>query len=357
MNIFVSAGDLSGEIHLAGLVKELKKIDGSISISALGGSRLKEVSNDFLADIVNINAFGFLPIKQILYLKKVYAQVKTLFLRQKPDKVILTDYYGFNIRLARLAKSLNIPVYYFISPQVWASRSGRIAKLKDCVKKMLLIFPFEEKLYRARGVDAVFVGHPLLDKIEQKTNLDISKPPAIGLFPGSRKDAIERHLPVIIKTAEILKEKIPARFMMFNSNATLKTRLPSFIELKSPDDMDARKSIDIAVCPSGTVSLENALYGIPMAVMYKLSLINYLIIRTLIKVKHITIANILMDKPIVKEFIQFDAKPQKIAEHVLELLHPEIYARKVGELIEVRKVLGEGGALKRTAQIIVKEML
>jgi lipid-A-disaccharide synthase len=355
MNIFVSAGDLSGEIHLAGLIKELKKIDQNVSITALGGGRLKEVSNDFLADIVNINAFGFLPIKQILYLKKVYAQVKTLFLRKKPDKVILTDYYGFNIRLARLAKSLNIPVYYFISPQVWASRSGRISKLKDCIKKMLVIFPFEEKLYRARGVDAVFVGHPLIDKIEQKPSSDISKPPLIGLFPGSRKDTIERHLPVIIKTAEILKEKIPVRFMMFNSTPALKNRLPSFIELKSPDDMDARKSIDIAVCPSGTVSLENALLGIPMVVMYKLSLINYLIIRALIKVKHITIANILMDKSIVKEFIQFDAKAEKIAAHILELLSPEIYANKVEELIEVRKVLGAGGALRRAAQIIINE--
>lgn len=354
MRIFVSAGDLSGEIHLAALVKELKKIDENILISAIGGDNLKAVSDAFIADIVHINAFGFLPIKQILSLKKVYAQVKKLFLSQKPDKVILTDYYGFNIRIAWLAKSLKIPVYYFISPQVWASRSGRIDKLKACVEKMLVIFPFEEKLYRSRGVDAVFVGHPLIDKIEQKQVLEISKPPVIALFPGSRSQAIKRHLPVIIRTAEILRQKIQARFVMFNSDMGLKKRLPSFIELKNPEDMEARKSADAAICPSGTVSLENALMGIPMAVMYKLSLINYLIIRALIKVKYITIANILMDKAIVKEFIQFDAKPERIVGYVLELLEPSVHAAKVKDLLEVRGKLGGGGALRRAAKIIVE---
>ncbi|MDR3049208.1 MAG: lipid-A-disaccharide synthase [Elusimicrobiota bacterium] len=353
--IFVSAGDLSGEIHLTNLVKEIKKIEPSVHIIGEGGQYLKEVCGEFVCDIVNINAFGFLPIKQIFFLKKVLKQIKKIFLEQKIDKVILTDYYGFHIIVARLAKSLNIPVYYFISPQVWASRIGRIEKLKQVVKKMLVIFPFEEKLYRDRGVDAVFVGHPLIDKVAQKENFNITQPPIIGLFPGSRKDTIKRHLPIILETAKILKEKLNANFVMFSASQSqfLNANFPEYIRLANADDWDTRKSIDIAICPSGTVSLENALLGIPMAVMYKLSNFNYFFIKAIIKVKYITIVNILAGKSIVPEFIQFDAFPQKIANNIIKQLAPQNYQNKTQEILSIRKIFGSSGAVKRAADIIL----
>ncbi|MDR0822898.1 MAG: lipid-A-disaccharide synthase [Endomicrobium sp.] len=353
--IFVSAGDLSGEIHLTNLVKEIKKIEPSAHIIGEGGRYLKEVCDEFICDIVNINAFGFLPIKQIFFLKKVLKQIKKVFLEQKPDKVILTDYYGFHIIVARLAKSLNIPVYYFISPQVWASRTGRIEKLKQVVKKMLVIFPFEEKLYRDKGVDAVFIGHPLMDKVPQKENFNISQPPLIGLFPGSRKDTIKRHLPIVLETAKILREKLNASFLMFCSDKSLKGVLPEYIRLANADDWNVRKSIDIALCPSGTVSLENAMLGIPMAVMYKLSNFNYFFIRAIIKVKYITIVNILADKDIVPEFIQFDARPQKIADNIIKQLKTQNYQDKAKELLSIRKIFGSSGAIKRAADIILND--
>ncbi|MDR2860573.1 MAG: lipid-A-disaccharide synthase [Elusimicrobiota bacterium] len=354
MNIFISAGDLSGDIHSAALIKEIKLLNPQAHISAIGGNKLKEISVDFLCDIVNINAFGFLPIKQIFFLKKVLNMLKEHFLKQKPDKIILTDYYGFHIRVAMLAKEMGIPVYYFISPQVWASRSGRIEKLAKVVKKMLVIFPFEEKLYRDKGLEAVFIGNPLIDKVPVKENFNISNPPLIGLFPGSRKDTIKRHLPVILSAARILKERINASFIMFSADESLKNKLPDFIKLETKNDFNIRKTIDIAICPSGTVSLENALMAIPMAVMYKLSYFNYFVIRALIKVKYITIANILVNKSIIPEFIQFNAKPEKIADYIVEQLKPENYSAKVKELLIIRDMLGEKGVCKRAAEIILE---
>jgi len=352
--IFISAGDLSGEIHASNLVREIKKINPECKITAAGGNNLKEAADTFLYDIVNINAFGFLPFRQFFVLVKVYKKIKAYFENEKPDKVILTDYYGFHIHVAKLAKKLGIPVYYYVSPQVWASRSHRIKTLAKNVKKMLVILPFEEKLYKDNGLDAVFVGNPLIDSFPAKTNFDVSKPPLIGLFPGSRNNVVKKHIPIIIATAKILKEKLNANFILFCAGKRPDFDIPPYIDVELNNDFAKRRSIDIAICPSGTVSLENSLLGIPMAIMYKLAYFNYLIIRMLAKVKYITLVNILAGKAVVPEFIQFDAKPEKIAASVIEQLKPENYMPKVNDLLEFRKMLGQNGVSKRAAEIIDK---
>ncbi|MDR3306482.1 MAG: lipid-A-disaccharide synthase [Endomicrobium sp.] len=356
--IFISAGDLSGEVHASNLIKEIKKINPSCFVSSTGGNNLKAISNNFIEDIVNINAFGFLPIKQVFYLRKVLKKIKRHFFENRPDKIILVDYYGFHIHVARLAQLLEIPVYYYVSPQVWASRSGRIKELAKVIKKMLVIFPFEEKLYKDNGVDAVFVGNPLIDKIPQKTNFqkhgfDISNPPVIGLFPGSRQSAIKRHIPILIETAKILKEKINAKFIMFGVSNKTDFAPSDYVTFDGSGNFDKRVSIDFAVCPSGTICLENALMGIPMAIIYKLSYFNYFFIRALIKVKYIGIINILAGKSVAPEFIQFNAKPQKIAFSALTQLNPENYASKIQELLSFRQSLGAPGVSKRAAEVIL----
>jgi lipid-A-disaccharide synthase len=354
--IFVSAGDLSGEIHASNLVKEIKNINPLCRISAVGGDNLKSIVDDFLEDIVNIHAFGFLPIKQIVYLKKVLKKIENHFSKDRPNKIILVDYYGFNIYIARFAKKINIPVYYYISPQVWASRSGRIKKLAATVKKMFVILPFEEKLYKDNGIDAVFVGNPLIDRVPEKQKIDIlSHPPIIGLFPGSRKSAIKRHMPIIIETAKILKEKINAKFIIFSPDSEFNYNLPEYIGLDISGGFEKRKTVDFAICSSGTVSLENALMGIPMVVMYKLSYFNYFLIRAIIKIKYIAIVNILANKTIVPEFIQFDANSSKIALSVIKQLEPENYMPKVKELLSFRSMLGTIGVSKRAAEIILND--
>jgi lipid-A-disaccharide synthase len=356
--IFISAGDLSGEVHASNLIKEIKKINPSCFVSSTGGNNLKSVSDSFIEDIVNINAFGFLPIKQAFYLRKVLKEIKKHFLENRPDKVILVDYYGFHIHVARLAKSMGIPVFYYISPQVWASRSGRIKELAKVVKKMLVIFPFEEKLYKDNNVDVIFVGNPLIDKIPQKTDFqkhsfNISNPPIIGLFPGSRQSAIKRHIPILLETAKILKREINAKFIMFGISDKIDFELPEYVSFDGSGSFEKRVSVDFAISPSGTVCLENALMGIPMAIIYKLSWFNYFFIRAVIKVKYIGIVNILAGKSVVPEFIQFDATPKKIAQSVLEQLKPENYSSEVQELLSFRKPLGSPGVSKRVAEIIL----
>ncbi|MDR2616837.1 MAG: hypothetical protein LBC22_03375 [Endomicrobium sp.] len=358
--IFISAGDLSGDIHAANVIKEIKNINQNCHVLALGGNNLKCVSDYFIEDIVNINAFGLLSLKQILYFKKLLKKVSSILSIERPSKIILVDYYGFHIHIARLAKKLNVPVFYYISPQVWASRSSRIKKLAKTVKKMLVIFPFEEAVYKQNGVDAVFVGHPLIDKIMQKNDFNNKpfsalNPPLIGLFPGSRSQAIKRHIPILLETAKILKEKINAQFIMFCVNSDIDYNLPDYIKVDISNDFTQRKLIDFAVCPSGTVSLENALMGIPMAIIYKLPYLNYFFFRAIIKVKYITMVNILSSKNVVSEFIQFNANPKKISEYVLSQLKPKNYMPKVQELLLFRKMLGQPGVSKRVAEIILND--
>ena len=354
--IFISAGDLSGEIHAANLAREIKKINPACKITSTGGNNLKDVSDSFLYDIVNINAFGFLPFRQLFVLAKVYKKIKIYFETEKPDKVILTDYYGFHIHVAKLAKKMGIPVYYYVSPQVWASRSHRIKTLAANVQKMLVILPFEETLYKSSEVAAVFVGNPLIDVFAAKSKFEISKPPLIGLFPGSRKNVVKKHMPIIIEAAKIIKEKLNANFILFCAGKKPDFDIPDFIDVELNNNLEKRKSINIAVCPSGTISLENALLGIPMAIMYKLAYFNYFIIKTLAKVKYITIVNILADKAVVPEFIQHNAKPEKIAASIIEQLKPENYMPKVRELLEFRKMLGQNGVSKRAADIILNDL-
>ncbi|MDR3111554.1 MAG: lipid-A-disaccharide synthase [Elusimicrobiota bacterium] len=353
---FISAGDLSGEIHATYLVKEIKNLSTNTKIVSVGGHHLQSVSDIFLDDIVNINAFGFFPIKSIFYLRKVLAKIKQNFLKNPPDKIILVDYYGFNILIAKLAKKFLIPVYYYISPQVWASRKGRIKTLKEYIKKIFVILPFEEKLYRENDVEVQFVGHPLIDRVFQKKSFEISNPPLIGLFPGSRQSIIKKHIPILIETAKILKKEIKANFIMFSTSKTVSLNLPDFIEVDCSADLQKREKINFAICPSGTVSLENALMGIPMAVFYKISYFNYLLIKAIAKVKYITMVNILSAKKIVPEFIQNDADPKKIAKFAIEQLESKNYNFKIQELLELRKMLGQNNVAKRVAEGILASL-
>jgi lipid-A-disaccharide synthase len=353
--IFISAGDLSGELHALSLVKEIKLINPLCYISAIGGNNLRFVVDEFIVNIVDLNAFGFLPIKPFFYLKRVLSKLKAYLIENRPNKIILVDYYGFHIHVARFAKKLDIPVYYYVSPQVWASRSSRIKKLAKTVKKMLVIFPFEEKLYRDNDVDVVFVGNPLVDKVSEKKNFAISTPPNIGLFPGSRKSVIKHHMPIILKTAKLLKEKINANFIIFIIDVNINYKLPKYIKFEKSDNFEKRRSLDFAICPSGTVSLENALMGVPMVVMYKLSYFNYFFVKAIIKVKYISLVNILSGKSMIPEFIQFNAMPQKIASSVIEHLKIENYVPKIKELLALRKNLGDTGVSKRVAETILND--
>ena len=358
-NIFISAGDISGDIHAANLIKEIKKIyfskNKNVKVFAVGGNNLKSVTDGFVEDIVNINAFGFFPLKQVFFLKNVLKKIKRIFLEQKISKVILVDYYGFNIHIAKAAHEMKIPVIYFVAPQVWASRKYRIKNIAKYVDVVFPIFPFEVEMYEKENVKAFFEGNPVADLVPETENLKYKpgndKKITVGLFAGSRKNTVKRHLPIILETAEILKEKINAEFILFSLDKP-EAKIPDYIRIKNGSDFEERKKIDIAVCPSGTVSLENVLMGIPMVVMYKLSWANYILARLIVRVKYITLANILLDKEIVPECIQHKASPEFISNKVLEILKPEKYNEVKEQFFHLRQILGNKGVYKRAAQKI-----
>lgn len=351
--IFISAGDISGDIHAGNLVKSIKKINKENKVFAIGGTQLKQQTDYFIEDIVNIDAFGFLPIKQIYFLKKVLKKVEKCLIENKITKVVLVDYYGFNINLAKLAHSLNIPVYYYVCPQVWASRMGRIKKIAKYVKMVFPILPFEKEIYEKENIKVVFEGNPLIDIVPEPINEKMSgNKIKIGLFAGSRNSVIKRHLPIIMDVVKILKEKINAEFNIFSLHK-IDFDVPDYISVIYGNDFVKRNEMDIVISPSGTVSLENALMGIPMVIMYKMSWLNAIIVRCLIKVKYVTMVNIFAGKEIVPEYIQENAIAKKIADAVINQLKPEIYNKTRQELSAFRKILGVNGVSDRVAQNIL----
>ncbi|WP_372519822.1 lipid-A-disaccharide synthase [Candidatus Ruminimicrobiellum ovillum] len=355
-SIFISAGDISGDIHAANLIKSIKK-DSNYRVYAIGGNQLKKVADEFIKDIVNINGFGFFPIKQVFILKKIFKAVKRYLIERNVDKVILVDYYGFNIHVAKLAHELKIPVYYFVTPQVWASRKYRIKNIAKYVDIAFPILPFEKPMYEKENVKAFFEGNPLVDlvpNVTEKKDEDTKREVCIGLFAGSRKNTIKRHLPVILDTVKILKEKINAKFVLFSVD-NFEQNVPDYITVRKGNDFGEREKIDVALCPSGTVSLENALMGIPMVVMYKLSWANYLLARMIVQVKYITLANILLNKELIPECIQHKATAANLAKNILNVLGKEKYDSIKKELLKFRQQLGPEGVYDRVAKRILED--
>jgi lipid-A-disaccharide synthase len=349
--ILLVAGDTSADLHGANLVKELKKILPEIKISSLGGLHLSSVSDQFLYNLVELAVFGLGDsIKNYFFFRRIFQEVVLKFLdAERPDCVIPIDFYGFNIHLAREAKKRNIPVIYYISPQVWASRPGRVKKLARCIDKMIVILPFEEEIYQDAGVDTVFFGHPLLDIVPAINHQLSTINCHIGLLPGSRKSVISRHLPLLFNLAKMIKEKFPESrfFLPWTKNMPIdylqemvKTS-PVDISLVNDENYEERKKFRIAFACSGTATLENALLGIPTIIIYKTTWFFYLVARSLVKVPYIGLVNIISGKNLFPEFIQHKIKTEKIVEKAESWLNnPQEWQKIHQELIDLRKKLG-----------------
>ncbi len=372
-NILVLAGDPSGDAHASRLVAELKKKDPALKVASLGGLRLQAVSDHFIYNLVSVGASGFAaPFRHFMLWFKLIRLIRHYLEEKKPACVIAVDFYGFNYQVLGMAAHRNIPAYWYISPQVWASRPGRAAKIAKNTKNVFVIFPFEEEIYKKAGGNPVFVGHPLLDIVPQP--VEKTFPPEngewnIGLLPGSRSNEIQSLLPMFLKAFYKIKET--------HKNAKAKLfAVPEFpdstiipfleaanqywskdIEIVREKDYKERARLDFAFTCSGTATLENGLLGLPMTVAYKLGKFTYAIAKRVIKVKYISLVNILLNRPSVKELIQDDAVPEKLAQDALSYLNePEKLAAKRRELISLRKMLGEKGAAERTAAEICRQL-
>jgi len=360
-HVLIVAGDPSGDQHGAGLAQALKQNVPGLRISALGGTHLRQTADQFVYPLVEVGGFGFWePLLKLPKLWTAWRQLKSILREDPPAVVIPIDYYGFNIHVARLAKQKGIPVLYYISPQVWASRPHRLKELAKAVTKMLVIFPFEERLYREAGVPVRFIGHPLLDRIP-----DPSQPNgtvSIGLFPGSRWSVVERHLPILIETArELSKTFAGAEFVLFRPLELAEERYQPFLaqtpwlRVTCDPDYAQRKRLSLAITVSGTASLENALLGIPMIVMYKLSPLTYAIARRLIRVPHVAIPNLLAGRLLVPELLQTDATPEKLAAAARVLLEDSASSQQMRrDLLLLRTQLGERGSTQRAAEEVAQ---
>lgn len=329
-------------------------------MAAVGGRLCRAAADEFIEDLASRGVTGFLePVLKIPFLLRLRARLKDFIAQRRPAALICVDYYGFNRRVLPLAKAAGVPAYYFISPQVWASRPGRVQVLKRFVRRMLVIFPFEEKLYRDAGVPVEFVGHPLLDLIPAPSETkSLGTPPLIGLLPGSRTSELRRHLPVFYAAFEALrKSHADAKGLLFaagHQRDEVYGRLPDGVELVREADYSRRRTLDAALCSSGTATLENALLGVPMVVVYKLSWPTYAIARALIRVPYIAMANLLAGRAVVPELIQRDATPARAAGELGRFLNNAVYRGKTrADLLAVRRSLGEPGAADRTAGLLL----
>lgn len=357
--LLVVSGDPSGDLHASNLITALKRRDPSVRVASVGGPLSRAVSDEFLEDLTSKGVTGFVePALKIPFLFRLGARLREYIRTRRPAALVCVDYYGFNRRILPFAKEAGIPAFYFISPQVWASRPSRIKVLGRFVKKMLVIFPFEEKLYRDAGVPAEFVGHPLLDMIPEPKVRGVVTETTVGLLPGSRSSEVKRHLPVFFEAFRMLRAGRPALkgllFASASQDASAYGVLPEGVELVRETDYARRGVLDLAICSSGTATLENALLGVPMVVVYKLSWPTYAIARALVKVKHIAMANLLAGKTVVPELIQRDATSERIFLEASALLDDPARAAFVrSELLKVRRSLGEPGAAGRAAAAVL----
>ncbi len=372
--IMIMSGEASGDLHGANLAREIQKQDPTIALYGVGSTRMKEAGVQILADASEISVVGLSEVlTHISAIRRVYVTLKNFLRRERPDLLILIDFPDFNILLGKAAKKIGIPVLYYISPQVWAWRKGRIKTIAGLVKTIIVVFPFEVLLYEQERIDVRFLGHPLMDVVKSdltqgqaRNDLGIDADRrTVALLPGSRKSEIIHLLPDMLNAARILSTRFldlqfilpiaPTLDRKFILSFTGQNTVP--LRIIEGRVYDVLKASNIAMVASGTATLEAGLMGIPMVIMYRISPLSYFIGRHFIDVDYIGLVNIVAEKRIVPELIQDEVTPGKIAEAVTSMLTNQVYYDRIREdLAEVKIRLGEPGASRRAA-LVVRELL
>lgn len=368
-----SVGEASGDMHAANIIKALQKRNDKLEFYGMGGEQLRNADAKLLVDCTDIAVMG---IVEVLFkygkIKKALNILQTSLRNNPPDLLVLVDYQAFNFKLAATAKSLGIKVLFYISPKIWAWRPKRVYEIAKVIDMMAVILPFEEKIYKDANVPVRFVGNPLVDKAKAQKDksscfneykLNTEKR-VIGLFPGSRRSEIKRLLPIQLATADLLlKDKPDLQFILpiasTLSNDDFSEQLNQYkhLNIKLVKDLpyNVMQCCDAIIAASGTATLEIALMGIPSCIIYKVALLSYFILKPLVKVKHAGLVNIVAEKEIVKEFLQFEAKPQTIADEINLILDDSDYKQNmINEFDAVRKKLGKTGGTENMAKLILE---
>ena len=368
--ILIIAGEASGDLHSSGLIKELRKLNQEMEIFGIGGNKMKEAGVELIYDMERFSLIGFSEVlKRLNFFRKMMNSMVSCAEDRSPDLVILVDYPGFNLRLAQRLKKKGIPILYYISPQIWAWGGKRLEKIKNLVNKILVFFPFEEKIYNDAGVDVEFIGHPLLELVkptlsqeEYRRSMNLGKNDILlGLLPGSRTQEVEKILPVMLQTCLLLKKrlkklKVGVSLASIIEKDLLKKILNQFeleIILEKELTYDLMHYSDLLLVTSGTATLESAIAQTPLLILYKTSFLNWILAKSMIRIPYIGLVNVVAGKKIVPEFIQYQAKPELLAGEAFDILSDrKKYEDIKAELNKVKQRLGQKGAYKKAAGIV-----
>lgn len=369
--ILISAGEASGDIHAAAVTAAIKRISKDAEVFGMGGDALRKAGGEVLFDIKDHGVMGFVEvIKKLPALFKLRSDFAKVMDERKPDCLVVVDYPGFNMKLAKLAHDKGIPVVSYISPSAWAWHKSRAKKVAKIVDKVAAIFPFEYDVYHKAGADTVFVGHPLVDIVKPSLSKSEAESFAgkkhgrklILLMPGSRLMEIEKMLPTLLKAAKIIQEKMPeVDFTMPRAGTIPLSMLEDKIKasgvkvrITEGHNYDLFSVADLALATSGTVTLEAALCGLGSVIVYKTSPITAFIARLVINIPDIGLPNIVAGKHILPELLQENFTPAKVAEEAIALLQPERNAQMHKDLEYVKERLGEPGAVERVARLVLE---
>jgi lipid-A-disaccharide synthase len=365
-SILIVAGESSGEKHGASLVHELKKIQPSWEFFGIGGKWMKKEGVEVLFAVEELAVVGAVEIiSQVPRIRKIFNQILKQCRSRSPAAAVLVDSPDFNLRLAKKLKKLSIPVLYFISPTVWAWRKARLKTIKKTVEKMLLIFPFEESIYKENGIPATYVGHPLLERVSVTLNKKEffrkyglhPKKRLIAILPGSRKSEIKYHLPILMEAIPKIRDEFSAQFVLIQAETLEKDFLLSSIisgvedlKILTEDSYNAMAASDLVLSACGTANLEAALVETPLIAFYRISYLSYWVGLKLMKIKNFSIVNILAEKKIIPELIQSHFTAQTIFDEAKKILDSEkVRAEMIREFRRIKALLGEKKASQNAA--------
>jgi lipid-A-disaccharide synthase len=364
--ILFVAGEVSGDLHAAGVARALRAVGAPFALTGVGGDAMRDAGVELIEHTEHLAVMGFVePLKHVPRFYRLRRELRGRIESGRIALVVLIDYAGFNMRVAAVAAAAGVPVLYYITPQVWASRAGRLKSLAKTITRAAVILPFEETLLRDHGIDATFVGHPLLDRAlalpnrtEARRTLGVgSDERLLALFPGSRAQEIARHLDPFVATARELQRRDPALRVVVSSAphvAIPPERCP--FPLVHSASFSVLRAADAALCKSGTTTLEAAIALCPLAVAYRTSAFEYALARRLVKIPFIGLVNIVAGREVAREFVQEALQPAAVADALQPLLDPHSVQRKVmvERLAAVRDLLGQPGAARRVAAMALE---
>lgn len=361
MKYFVLAGEASGDKQAALLCEAIYKHNPSANIQGWGGEAMEGHGVNVTRHYRELAYMGFVEVvRHLPAIFRNFRKCKEEILDFKPDALVLIDYPGFNLRMATWANKNNIPVYYYISPQLWAWHTSRVKQIIKAVRRMYVILPFEKKFYQQYGVEVMYIGHPLAVEIKREGDFQYAPVKGrIALLPGSRKHEVERILPEMASLARMMPEHTFCVAAVPHLSISLYEQWLSGlsnIEIVSGDMKKVLAQSEAAIVTSGTATLETALLGVPQIVVYKGSPLSYQIAKRLIKVRFISLVNLIMDKQIVPELIQADCNAAKMYEQLMQILAPAEYNLIRNEYEVLGKMLIAGGGAEAAALDIISDL-